>query len=59
MYQPVAPESVSPTLAAILASTVALMLVAVGIPLVNMTVPRSHSGGTNSAGCYTRDSDNS
>ena len=59
MYQPVAPESVSPTLAAILASTVALMLVDVGIPLVNMTAPGSHSGGTNSAGCYTRDSDDS
>ena len=59
MCLPVAPESVSLTLAAILASTVALMLVAVGIPLVNMTAPEPHIGGINSAGCYTRDSDNS
>ncbi len=59
MGQPVAPESVSPTLAATLASTVALMLVAVGITLANMTAPGLHSGGTISAGWYTRDSDNS
>ena len=59
MYQPVAPESVSPTLAAILASTVALMLVAAGITLVNMPAPEAHTGGTNSAFFYTRDSDNS
>ena len=59
MGQPVAPESVPPTLAATLASTVAFMLVAVGIKLVNMTAPEARSGGTNSAGCYTRDSENS
>ena len=59
MGQPVAPESVPPTLAATLASTVAFMLVAVGIKLVNKTAPEAHSGGTNSAGFYTRDSDNS
>ena len=59
MEQPVAPESVSPTIAATLAITVALMLVAFAIILVNMTAPEAHSGGTNSAGCYTRDSDNS
>ena len=58
MCQPVAPESV-PTLAANLASAVALMLVAVGIPLVNMTAAWSHISGTNSAGWYTRNSDNS
>ena len=59
MGQPVAPESVSPTLAAILASTVALMLVAASITLVNMPALEAYIGGTNSAGFCTRDSDNS
>ena len=59
MCQLVAPESVSPTLAANLASTVALMLAAAGITLVNMPALEAHIGATNSARFYTRDSDNS
>jgi hypothetical protein len=47
------------SLATMLASTVALVLVAGGITLGYVTAAEAHSGGTNSAGCHTRHSDGS